>query len=161
MNFGLLETHAREKISAHPHWKAYAVACFPQKSMQVIYYQITGACCTAIYTRGPRKGTPNWKLRDRSTEREVHITPHEHQHWLHQWEERTGHCSHCEGTGKTLLSWSSETGTTYAACAACTGSGTSKASAGGTPASSPPEQLARQNLKAAEGSDNLTQANLI
>lgn len=45
------------------------VGGFP-KSVGVL---VTGAV-SPIRTRGPRKGTPNWPKRDRSTEREIFVS---------------------------------------------------------------------------------------
>ena len=123
--FGLLETHAREKLSitVPPEWKAYKWEAFPDCAREpMLYQELTGGVAPTT-TRGKRKGKPNWRKMDKTTKRTVVITVEEHKAWLIEWEKKTGLCSRCEGTGKLLESWSREEGDKYRPCPKCNGTG--------------------------------------
>lgn len=63
---------AAPKVGFTPgEWHAWLFTAAEQGGLFV-----TGACCPPI-TRGPRKGRPNYKKRDRNTERRVYLTKEE------------------------------------------------------------------------------------
>lgn len=118
--------HAKEKANAPHNWDVFSWACHPTDGTEVIYYQIKGAVCEAVKTRGPNKGQKDWSKRDRSTERTVNITVREHSEWKQQWSARTGKCNRCTGTGETLLRMSVDDGALYKPCPKCLGTGTNE-----------------------------------
>ena len=119
----LMETHAREKANMQPEWRAYKWKCYPQDASETIYYEITGITAP-LKTKGVNKGRPNWDKGDKTTLRIVNILVDEHDNWVNEWEKRTGKCSECTGSGKTIKSSGIE-GTTYRTCKRCNGTGKS------------------------------------
>ena len=83
---------------------------------------VVGAVCTATYTRGKRKGWPNWSKRDKSTERELFIAFADYDERVAAWERETGFCSHCDGTGQMTASVSIG-GKTFRPCSKCNATG--------------------------------------
>jgi hypothetical protein len=84
---------------------------------------ITGAVCTETITRGLRKGEPNWKKRDRATERELFATFSQLDAVRDQWERDTGKCASCGGDGQESAGWIRRTGTLYRPCTRCNATG--------------------------------------
>lgn len=122
----LMEIHAREKIQAPPGpgFAFWLFETLPETPpAQVI--KLTGAVAP-LFTRGPRKGEPNFKKSDPATRREVFLPVEEHKAWVEEWEKKTGLCSHCQGKGQRPAGWSAETGSWFKSCGACGGSGSGK-----------------------------------
>lgn len=69
-----------------------------------VIFLLTGAVCTEKFQSGKRAGQLNWDKRDRSTEHELVITRRELEGAKLAWEQQTGKCSRCTGTGKTTKS---------------------------------------------------------
>lgn len=123
-----MEDHAREKLGMPPEWHAFKfekIGNYPN----YLCSAVTGAVVTTMFQSGPRKDRPNWKTRDKGTERTAYLTPDEHDAWKAAWEARTGKCSRCEGKGQLPQSWSREEGAKYRPCEACGGSGVTVAKA--------------------------------
>jgi hypothetical protein len=116
MSATLLEAHAREKLGEHETWRVF------RWHSEWAVYTLTGKR-VRCFTRGPRKGAPNWKTPGES--RSVHITRAEHDDWCKRWSQRTGLCARCSGTGNVLRRWSRQTGTEYRPCPDCNGTGKS------------------------------------
>ena len=72
------------------------------------------------YSRGPRKGRPKWP-RLAELQRVV-ITMDEVRQARIRWENETGLCSHCGGSGQQVKS-TGISGTTYRECISCDGTG--------------------------------------
>ena len=123
MSANHLENHAREHLKMPETWHAFRYECFPKGCERTLYFQITGAVCTATYTKGPREGSPNWKKRDRTTECAAIITPEEHDAWLKNWEKTTGLCHECHGTTQEWAGWSVTEGNRYRPCTTCKATG--------------------------------------
>lgn len=85
-------------------------------------FRVTGAVMP-YKKRGPMKGFPSWRNRDRSTERTVYITPAERDAFLLEYEDKTGICYACAGSGQTLASWHYKKGVTLRECRRCGGIG--------------------------------------
>ena len=62
---------------APPGWRWYSLEArptvYPPDRANGVAI-VRGAVCTAVFTRGPRKGQPNWEKLDRSTDCEIIIT---------------------------------------------------------------------------------------
>jgi len=122
MGISLVELHAREKSGQGEDWGVFRWEHMPESKGMLL----TGAVAKTLYKSGKRKGTPNWKLRDTSTERRIFINYAERDAWDAQWEATTGKCSRCEGKGLTVAGWSRAEGQTYRACNTCGGTGAAK-----------------------------------
>lgn len=115
----LLEVHAREKAHMTENWEVFRYECFPHMGKESTrYFELEGAVA-------PRKGNgrPNWKKRDRATQKIIVITIEEHDIWKKEWEIKTGKCSECEGKGEVLESISVYDGVKYRNCNKCLGTG--------------------------------------
>jgi hypothetical protein len=84
---------------------------------------VTGAACNVVFKRGPRKGTPNWDKRDRTTEAKLSIAVAEISERMLLWERETGQCSRCGGDGQELAGWCVAEGHKTRTCGRCDGSG--------------------------------------
>ena len=114
MSGELLEEHAREKLGEDATWRVF------RWHNEWAVFTLTGKRAR-LFLRGPRKGKPDWKTPGES--RNVHITHAEHDEWCKRWQERTGGCIRCEGSGQTFKRWDRETGVETRACQVCQGSG--------------------------------------
>lgn len=114
MSGELLEAHAREMLGEDETWRVFRW----QNEWSI--YTLTGKR-VRLFSRGPRKGKPDWKTP--GDNRSVHITHAAHDAWLKRWQERTGGCVRCEGSGRTFKSWCRETGIETNTCNVCGGSG--------------------------------------
>lgn len=84
-------------------------------------FSLRGAVPIGIISRGPRKGRPKWPPLGQL--QQVVITPDEVRQTRIQWENETGLCNYCGGSGQQVKS-TGINGTTYQACISCDGSGT-------------------------------------
>lgn len=79
---------------------------------------ITGAVCTATFSRGARVGQVNWAKRDKTTDRKLVATKAQLDAVRDAWEAETGKCSDCGGSGQQAWGWGSE-GAMYRHCRRC------------------------------------------
>lgn len=84
---------------------------------------VTGAISPVLIAKGPRKGEPNFKLRDRSTEQQVFVSHEAIDARKAKYELETGVCHRCFGDGKVVHSVSVDAGVTYRKCRRCDGTG--------------------------------------
>ena len=84
---------------------------------------VTGAVCTATYTRGKRKGQTNWAKRDAATERTYAVSPAEIAERQLRWEKETGTCHTCGGGAREWFKWSAVGGNEYRDCRRCKATG--------------------------------------
>lgn len=119
----LYAEHAKEKAGLPANWRLYKWECFPKGGDETIYIAVTGAVCEHFKT-GEHKNERNWKLRDKTTERTVNLVKLDHERWKLEWEQRTGKCERCTGTGEVLESWNHITGTKTRTCPKCKGART-------------------------------------
>jgi hypothetical protein len=83
-------------------------------------FALRGAVPIGSYSRGPRKGRPKWP-RLAELQRVV-ITADEMRQARIWWENETGLCSYCGGSGQQVKSIGIS-GTTYSQCISCDGTG--------------------------------------
>jgi hypothetical protein len=91
-------------------------------------FLISGAVCTALFSRGPRKGRVNWAKRDRATEREIFISRADLEACQARWERETGKCRECFGTAQEWAGWSAKAGTIFKPCRRCEATGNAQTS---------------------------------
>ena len=83
-------------------------------------FELRGSVPIGTYSRGPRKGRPKWP-RLAELQRVV-ITADEVRQARIWWENETGLCSYCGGSGHQVESIGIS-GTTYRQCISCDGTG--------------------------------------
>ena len=83
-------------------------------------FYLRGAVPIGTISRGPRKGRLKWPPLGQL--QKVVITPDEVRQTRIQWENETGLCSYCGGSGQQVKSVGIN-GTTYRTCISCDGSG--------------------------------------
>jgi len=83
-------------------------------------FELRGSVPIGTYSRGPRKGRPKWP-RLAGLQRVV-ITADEVRQARIWWENETGLCSYCGGSGHQVKSIGIS-GTTYRQCISCDGTG--------------------------------------
>lgn len=81
---------------------------------------VTGAVPQRVFTRGPRKGEPDW--RGATHEATIVITKADEMARLERWEAETGECSRCDA-GREVIGWSKESGVKTRSCVRCRGTG--------------------------------------
>ena len=120
-----LENHARELLKMPANWRYYRWQRMPEDAPPncCTHTLVTGAVCSAVFARGPRKGHTNWSKRDAATDRSVLISDEEHNARLLAWEERTGNCHRCGGAGQDWAGWSAKEGDRYRPCPRCAATG--------------------------------------
>ncbi|NJN23040.1 MAG: hypothetical protein HC812_20025 [Leptolyngbya sp. RL_3_1] len=74
---------AREKAGLPDNWNAWRFEV--KDSPYGAYLELTGAVCPPLKS-GPRKGKPNWRKADKSTQRTVQLGGKEQADWLKGWE---------------------------------------------------------------------------
>ena len=119
----LLQMQVEEQRIAHglpDGWRFFRVESLSHG--KTLYMLFTGAVAP-LCEKGNRKGKPDWKKRDKKTERQLIISLEDSKRWMAAWEQRTGLCSDCTGTGEVFLSWNIDTGTKMAQCHKCSGTG--------------------------------------
>jgi len=105
-------------------WRWYEVRAVRQRAGDGVL--IKGAVCTAVYSRGPRKGQTDWHKLDRATVRELFATFAQLDAVRDTWERETGKCAKCGGDGQEVESVGTRAGVThrtYRPCTRCDASG--------------------------------------
>lgn len=120
MRTDLLEIQAREKLGMPAEWKVYQWQCMPPTSEPCIYVRVVGAVAPL-----KRNGFPNWRKRDKATDKEAAITIEAHKAWCKEWSAKTGNCSACAGEGKLMVRCGVNIQTEYRPCPDCQGTGKS------------------------------------
>ena len=117
----LLEQQAREKAGMPDTWHVWLWENIGPPGKCVVR-KLTGVIAPP-FASGPRKGRPNYAKKDKTTEREIYITPDEESDWKACWSKKTGLCYRCAGNGKLPWRSSRENGTEYRECSDCNGTG--------------------------------------
>lgn len=125
----LMTEHARELLGMPPEWQGHTFEAMGHTMnyetntlSNARLFRVRGAVAPLL-TKGRCKGGRNWKKRDKETDKTTYFTPEEHEQWLKQWEDKTGLCSKCQGSGEVFFSWSREEGTKLKQCERCGGTG--------------------------------------
>jgi hypothetical protein len=80
---------------------------------------VTGAVYPDRITKGKGKGRINYKVKQPGTEREFPILDCDLKQFKLEWQERTGKCHTCYGTGLQWDGWDHIKGSSYRACSKC------------------------------------------
>jgi hypothetical protein len=83
------------------------------------FIEVKGAIPCGVITRGPRKGSPKWP-KEYDT---LWIRRRDMDRVALEWEQETGKCYKCEGTGQEFAGWSTDKGSRTRECSRCTASG--------------------------------------
>lgn len=113
----ILERVARRKLKEPLSWRAHSVEALGSGGEVCV---VKGCVSSGVFTKGPRKGRPRY---DGVTKTEA-VTQAEHDSECLTYQEETGHCWRCQGTGQEAWGWSAEAGTNYRACRHCSGAKT-------------------------------------
>ena len=101
-------------------WECFPKTAHPEKTL---YVELSGAVY-GKYVKGPKRGRPNYKLKDKGSERTFVVPVAEYAEWEKDWIVRTGNCPRCTGEGKTVSRMDFVEGKThYVPCRDCGGSG--------------------------------------
>lgn len=119
MKLSVIERRLRAGHSLPQSFLFYKWECFPD-GRNTIYVQFTGAVVEHVYKSGPRKGKPNFNKA--TQQQEFHVTVEQGLNWEQEYEQETGNCVQCEGTGQTIKSVGKD-GATNRPCSRCAGSG--------------------------------------
>ena len=86
------------------------------------YIEIEGGVYKTTFKRGPHKGEINYRAPEPETSQTVVLPCRLYAKWKKAWEDETGLCSSCNGSGRITASWGAS-GTTYWTCRKCKGIG--------------------------------------
>ena len=108
---------ARKVHNLPDEWEPRIYGCLDRN----LGFYLRGAVPIGTYSRGPRKGRPKWPPLGQL--QRVVITADEVLQTRIQWENETGLCSHCGGSGQQVKSININGTTTYRECGSCEGTG--------------------------------------
>ena len=108
---------ARKVHNLPDNWEPVVYGCLDRG----LGYYLIGAVPVGTFSRGSRKGRP--KFPPKNQLQRVVITAAEKKQAQMEWENTTGLCSCCGGSGKQVKSISITEGATYRDCVACNGTG--------------------------------------
>jgi len=103
---------AAKKINI-PGWKGYIWESTVGGSV------ITGAVPGGVYSRGKKKGQPRFDGSKTTNRCKVVVSDDDAERYAKEYEEESGICWNCEGTGKVWAGWSVSEGTKYIPCKKC------------------------------------------
>jgi len=123
MNLDTIEERLRTDYELPGDFVFWKWRCFPETG-RTIYVEFTGGRCPLV-KRGRRAGKPNYL---RASDRRVFNVPvQEADQWEREYEEATGSCRHCRGSGQRLSRIDLvKHATEYRECYDCRGSGQSQ-----------------------------------
>lgn len=108
--------HARKLLGLPESWcwfRLNGVELSPGRTA----VEVTGAIPSVAFKSGKRKGELNWKKA--VSKATVTIIDSDHLAFIRAWEESTGLCSNCGGSGKELARWHHIEGETMRPCSKC------------------------------------------
>jgi hypothetical protein len=125
--------HARELLGMPEEWRWLRIETLSEVPER--HTLIFGAIPDGVvFKSGPRKGQLN--LKRRHDERQVVITDSQHRAFCLRWEQKTGSCASCGGSGEGFASWSKTEGTKTNKCGRCGGTGRGPGAASSSPSES-------------------------
>lgn len=108
---------ARKVHNLPDNWEPLFYGCLERS----LGFYLIGAVPIGTFSRGRRKG--HSKFPPKNQQQRVVITADEKKQAQMEWEDTTGLCSCCGGSGKQVKSISIREGITYRDCVACKGTG--------------------------------------
>ena len=115
------EQQAREMYRLHAEWQAVCWTAHGERDSG--YIELQGGVYRTRYERGKRKGQLNYSKPEPGTAATVSVTRAARDEWIARWEEETGFCSECSGTGWALHGWDHKKGNCYRPCTRCNATG--------------------------------------
>jgi hypothetical protein len=122
MNLRIIEARLRREYNLPESFVFFRWVSFPNNSSRSDYVLFTGAQCP-LFARGPKAGTPNYRLG--TNKRTLSVSSIQAEQWGREYEAETGNCRECEGKGERVASVGLS-GTKYGPCSRCGGSGKAK-----------------------------------
>lgn len=113
MIFGHRENVALRKLGNPDGFMFYAWHC-----LDASIVKMTGCVPTRNYTRGKRKGQPDYGS---GPAKVVYVAEVEVKAEYARYEAETGHCGECMGEGHVFAGWSVDAGTKHRTCPKCNG----------------------------------------
>lgn len=110
----MLEEYAREKLGKTQKWEQYNWRVLGDDDFR---YAVIEGCIPDVDLLGEQ----DWSRRvDHGV---IAVTMVDLVAWMKAWQERTGLCAECHGTGEVFASWDYEAGTEMKVCEVCQGTG--------------------------------------
>lgn len=113
--------HAREMYGLASEWDAYSWEARGEGASAFLV--LKGGIYRHAILRGPRKGSTNYRKPEPGSEATVSVPCELHENWLATWENETGLCHKCKGTGHAWAGWNHIKGNAYRACGRCNATG--------------------------------------
>ena len=111
--------YLRETEGLHQEWEAYRVSVV-EEEVPKGYIKVWGA----VAPRQKKKPTlRNWRAKDPATKSVHFVSKADLDAWYEKKHETQGTCPSCEGSGKTWVGWSRETGNRTKPCRRCNETG--------------------------------------
>lgn len=120
IRFNWYETIARQKLGMPPEWRMSRWEAHGQLEDPMI--EVQGGVYPPI-ARGPNKGKPNWRKPVLGTKLATWISPAEERAFKQKWQEQSGKCWVCYGTGEQWAGWHHQEGHSYKPCRTCCATG--------------------------------------
>jgi hypothetical protein len=119
----LKSLYVQEAEGVSEFWQWHSWSC-TESAVPAGFERLIG-CEAEPYKAGKRKGKPNWKKKIPGTEKTVFIKTADFKAFLLRWEQETGKCVNCFGTGQEWAG-SGVRGTRYRDCRKCGATGKPK-----------------------------------
>ncbi len=119
MDITIIGEMLKKQHSLSPSFHFYKFDSFPHAGGgPTLYVEFTG-----VEAPLKKNGQPDWKKKDKKTERIFNVTVAEGMELTEVWRIQTGKCVKCGGDGKVFQSWRLGEDVKYKGCAPCGGSG--------------------------------------
>lgn len=127
MSVKFIQEIAIKKAGVPGDWRPFEIEMgrdIPGSNVPPGMYRCVGAICTI-----GADGLPDWPKTKKAMKflATVWISEEELSSYVSAWEEETGQCSKCLGSGQQWNGWSMLAGTKFKTCTKCGGSGKSEA----------------------------------
>lgn len=87
------------------------------------FVEVEGGVFREKIQRGARKGKTDYKKPEPGTSATLSLSRKAWDAWKQAWEQATGLCSRCSGSGWAVTGWHHQKGTASRKCTACDGNG--------------------------------------
>lgn len=115
-----------ERMGLPPEWQAYQWEALGEPG-NATGVRLSGGVFRHTIQRGPRKGRTDYGKPEPFSEVTATVSLVEYETWQRKWQNETGLCFECEGTGVVFAGWDHKKGTRHRGCGACGASGNAPA----------------------------------